>query len=177
MVTNVFQDNSGTEEEAEENFKEDDGDAEGDEDDDKDEKLGEIADTDIEIDANVNQEGSGGNAVVGSSLENEGTDRDADDEQNGDENEPTEDLDGQGDDERGRDGPVQAFSKQSNDDDDDEGPVRIIGRRRRAMAEVHDPMRVRRRKLREYYAVGQFVSPLLHPIYLAILCTIIFAFF
>ena len=46
-------------------------------------------------------------------------------------------------------------SMQTGGDDDEDGPVRVIGRRRRAMAEVHDPVRVRRRKLREYYSVGQ----------------------
>lgn len=39
-------------------------------------------------------------------------------------------------------------------DVDDEDAVRVVGRRRKAMAEVHDPSRVRRRKLREYYAGG-----------------------
>lgn len=42
----------------------------------------------------------------------------------------------------------------TNDEDDDEGPVRVVGRRRKALAEVHDPVKVRRRKLREYYAGG-----------------------
>ena len=101
--------------------------------------------------------------MVSSSLRNEGTDRDADDEGNEGEEETTQDLDGRGEDERGRDRLEQVFPGQSNDDDDEEGPVRIIGRRRRAMAEVHDPVRVRRRKLREYYAVGQlFLSLPIH---------------
>lgn len=43
---------------------------------------------------------------------------------------------------------------QTTNDDEDEGPVRVVGRRRKAMAEVHDPAKVRRRKLREYYAGG-----------------------
>jgi hypothetical protein len=42
----------------------------------------------------------------------------------------------------------------NDDDDDDDGPVRVVGRRRKALAEVHDPVKVRRRKLREYYAGG-----------------------
>ena len=50
-------------------------------------------------------------------------------------------------------------SMQTGGDDDEDGPVRVIGRRRRAMAEVHDPVRVRRRKLREYYSVGQNIDP------------------
>ena len=41
------------------------------------------------------------------------------------------------------------------DEIEDEDLVRVVGRRRKAMAEVHDPSRVRRRKLREYYAGGE----------------------
>lgn len=48
----------------------------------------------------------------------------------------------------------------TNDEDDDDGPVRVVGRRRKALAEVHDPVKVRRRKLREYYAGGDQHYPL-----------------
>ena len=46
-------------------------------------------------------------------------------------------------------------SEPGPDEIDDEDAMRVVGRRRKAMAEVHDPSRVRRRKLREYYAGGE----------------------
>lgn len=41
------------------------------------------------------------------------------------------------------------------EEDDEEANVKVVGRRRKALGELHDPVRVRRRKLNAYYNTGR----------------------
>jgi hypothetical protein len=76
------------------------------------------------------------------------------DEAGGDEDESSQPPDNTGDGDG--DGPDDSEGiDNALEDDDDEANVRVVGRRRRALGELHDPVRVRRRKLNVYYARGE----------------------
>lgn len=159
-LNDVFQDDSGSDVEAEENFEEGDGDGEEDGASSNGEEAEEVVDEDVEVEGGGDQRGEliPGSAGVDSSASRRNSGRDADDEGDGGAEGTTEDLEDEDDAEGGGDVHALKQALPRQEDDDEDGPVRIIGRRRRAMAEVHDPVRVRRRKLREYYSVGQSSS-------------------